>query len=166
MNSTRSTCWKSTVADTVNFVTGTVNFVTGTVNFVTGTVDFVADTVNFVTDTVDFVTGFVNKSATTWIRQLVAVDFVANMVDFVASVYGVKATRLTFQQIQLCLIQLVTGVYRAKDNGNKHRMFVDCSGSLTSRWNCLYNAGLTALDWLCETCCHYIGIWNFDVGQM
>ena len=29
----------------------------------------------------------VDKSATTWIRQLVAVDIVANSVDFVASVY-------------------------------------------------------------------------------
>jgi len=38
----------------------------------------VADTVNFVVDTVDFVFGFGDKSATTWIRKLVAVDIVAN----------------------------------------------------------------------------------------
>ena len=36
-------------------------------------------------DTVDFVAGFGDKSATTWIRQLVAVDIVANSVDFVAN---------------------------------------------------------------------------------
>jgi len=36
-----------------------------------------------------------NKSATTWIRQLVAVDFVADTFDFVARVYGAKATRST-----------------------------------------------------------------------
>jgi len=51
---------------------------------------------------VDFVVGFGDKSVTTWIRQLVAVDVVANLVDFVAdtvdsvaSVYGAKVTRLT-----------------------------------------------------------------------
>jgi len=62
----------------------------------------VADTVDFVADIVDFVASFGNKSATTWIQQLVAVDFVADTVnfvvdtvDFVASVYGAKATRLT-----------------------------------------------------------------------
>jgi len=37
-----------------------------------------------VADTVDFVAGFGDKSATTGIRQLVAVDIVANSVDFVA----------------------------------------------------------------------------------
>ena len=41
-----------------------------------------------VADTVNFVAGFDNKSATTWIRQFVAVDFVADTVDFVTSVYG------------------------------------------------------------------------------
>ena len=54
---------------------------------------------------------FGNKSATTWIRQLVAVDFVANTIDFVASacVRGQSDTVdfLDFQQsrprwIQLC----------------------------------------------------------------
>jgi len=44
----------------------------------------VADSVDFVADTVDFVAGFGNKSATTWIWQLVAVDIVAN---YVANVY-------------------------------------------------------------------------------
>ena len=63
---------------------------------------------------VDFVAGFCDKSATTRIRQLVAVDIVANSVnyvantvdfvadtgverpfDLVASVYGAKATRST-----------------------------------------------------------------------
>jgi len=55
-----------------------------------------------VADMVDFVVGFGDKSVTTWIRQLVAVDVVANLVDFVAdtvdsvaSVYGAKVTRLT-----------------------------------------------------------------------
>ena len=53
-------------------------------------------------DKVDFFAGFSNKSTTTWIRQLVAVDFVsdtfnfvADTVNFVASVYGAKATRST-----------------------------------------------------------------------
>jgi len=35
----------------------------------------------------DFAAGFGDKSTTTWIQQLVAVDSVANLVDFVASVY-------------------------------------------------------------------------------
>jgi len=48
-----------------------------------------------VAHTVDSVAGFGNTSATTWIRQLVAVDFVADTVDFVASVYGAEATRST-----------------------------------------------------------------------
>ena len=55
-----------------------------------------------VADMVDFVVDFGDKSVTTWIRQLVAVDVVANLVDFVAdtvdsvaSVYGAKVTRLT-----------------------------------------------------------------------
>jgi len=54
---------------------------------------------------VDFAAGFGNKSSTTLIRQLVAVDFVAdtvnfvaNMVDFVTSVYGPK------QHGRLCLL--------------------------------------------------------------
>jgi len=53
-----------------------------------------------VVDTVDFVAGFGDKSATTWIRQLVVVDFVANLVEFVgdsvnfvASVYGAEVAR-------------------------------------------------------------------------
>ena len=33
---------------------------------------------------VDFVAGFGDKSATTWIRHLVAIDTVSNSVDFVA----------------------------------------------------------------------------------
>jgi len=32
-----------------------------------------------VADTVDFVAGYDNKSATTWIRQLIAVDFAASV---------------------------------------------------------------------------------------
>ena len=40
------------------------------------------------------VAGFGNKSATTWIQHLVAVDFVADTVDFV--VFGAKAKRSTF----------------------------------------------------------------------
>ena len=67
-------CWKSTVADTVNFVAG-----------------------------------FGNKSATTWIRQLVA-------VDFVASVYGAKATRSTlstFNEVDRVEFNFVASVYRA-----------------------------------------------------
>jgi len=50
--------------------------------------------------TFNFVAGFGNKSATTQIRHLVAVDFVADMftfvadtVDFVTSDDGAKATR-------------------------------------------------------------------------
>ena len=44
---------------------------------------------------VDFVAGCVNKSATTWIRQLVAVDIVANSVDFVARMLNVLSTSST-----------------------------------------------------------------------
>ena len=54
-----------------------------------------------VADTVDFVAGFGDKSATTWIRQLVAVDVVANSVDFVAD----TVDRVEFN--------LVLNVYRA-----------------------------------------------------
>jgi len=41
---------------------------------------------------VNFVAGFGNKSVTTWIRQLVAVDIVANSVDFVARMLTVLST--------------------------------------------------------------------------
>jgi len=70
--------------------------------------------VDFVADSVDFVAGFGDKSAKTWIWQLVAVDivvhlvnFVGDTVDFVAHVYGAKSTKVDFQQsrpywIQLC----------------------------------------------------------------
>ena len=58
-------CWKSTVAETGNK---------------SATKSTVVHTFNFVAD-------FGNKSATTWIRQFVAVDFVAETVDFVARVY-------------------------------------------------------------------------------
>jgi len=58
-----------------------------------------------VAHTVDFVAGFGDKSATTWIQQLVAVDivansadFVADMVDFVASVYGALLARMLWRQ--------------------------------------------------------------------
>jgi len=40
-------------------------------------------TFNFVADTVHIVAGRVNKSATAWIRQLVAVNFVPDTFDFV-----------------------------------------------------------------------------------
>ena len=63
-------CWKSTVAETGNK----------------------SATESTVADTVDFVAGFGNKSATTWIRQLVAVDIVANSVDFVARMLNVLST--------------------------------------------------------------------------
>jgi len=83
----------------------------------------VADVVDFVDDTVDFVAGFGDKSATTWIQQLVAVDIVVNMVDFVTDTvnfcwYGrrcrqcVQGQRDTvddfvdFQQSRPCWIQL------------------------------------------------------------
>jgi len=97
-------CWKSTVAETGNK----------------------SATKSTVADTVDFVTGFANKSATTWIRQLVAVDLVADRVDFVASVYGAKATRLilsTFNKVDRVEFNFVAGqcvpgfiktVYRGK----------------------------------------------------
>ena len=75
---------KSTVAETGDK--------SATKSTAAGTVDFVADTVNFVADTEDFVAGFGDKSATTWIRQLVEVNFVADTVDFLADmvdfVYG------------------------------------------------------------------------------
>jgi len=94
------------------------------------TVDFVESpllsaTKSTVADTVNFVAGFGNKSATTWIRQFVAVDFVADtfnfVVDtfnFVASVYGVKATRSTmstFNKIDCVEFNFVVSVYRALD---------------------------------------------------
>jgi len=63
--------WKSTVAETGNN---------------SATKSTVADTVDVVADTFNFVAAFGNKSATTWIRQIVAIDFVADTVDFVASV--------------------------------------------------------------------------------
>jgi len=69
-----------------------------------------------VAGTVDFVVGFGSKSATTWIRQLVAVDSVADMVDFVASVYGAKATRSilsTFNKDDRVEFNFVASVYRA-----------------------------------------------------
>ena len=61
-----------------------------------------------VADTVEVVAGFGDKSATTWIRQLVAVDIVANsvdsvtsMVDFVAAMVDFVAS-LYFQQSRPC----------------------------------------------------------------
>ena len=49
-------------------------------------------------DTVDFVAGFGDKSATTWIRQLVAVDIVANSVDFVACVHRAYSQRSSWPE--------------------------------------------------------------------
>ena len=72
-----------------------------------------------VADTFTFVTDFGNISATTWIRQLVAVDFVADTfnfladtVNFVASVYGAKATRWTFNKVDRVEFNSVASVYR------------------------------------------------------
>jgi len=53
-----------------------------------------------VADTVDFVAGFGDKSATTGIRQLVAVDIVANSVDFVASVLRGQSDAVDFVDFQ------------------------------------------------------------------
>jgi len=68
---------------------------------------------------VDFVAGIGNKSATTWTRHLVAVDFVADnfvadKADFV--VYGAKATRSTlstFNKFDRVEFNFVASVYRA-----------------------------------------------------
>ena len=53
---------------------------------------------------------FGNKSATTWIRQLVVVDTVTNSIDFVAQMSNVLSTLTLgvwgFQQSQPCLIHL------------------------------------------------------------
>jgi len=51
--------------------------------------------IDFIADTVDFVAGFGDKSATTWIWQLVAVDIVTNLVDFV--------TRMSFRLCRQCV---------------------------------------------------------------
>ena len=74
-----------------------------------------------VTDMVDFAAGFGNKSSTTLIRQLVAVDFVAytvnfvaNMVDFVARPKATRSTLSTFfQQSRPCWFNFAASVYRA-----------------------------------------------------
>jgi len=74
-----------------------------------------------VANTVDFVAGFGNKSATTLIRQLVAVDFVADTVnsvadtvDFVARVYGAKATLSTLSPFnKVDRVEFIASVYRA-----------------------------------------------------
>ena len=66
--------------------------------------------------TVDFVAGFGDKSATTWIQQLFAVDIVANSVDFVTTVYGAKATwltLLTFNKVDHLEFNFADSVYRA-----------------------------------------------------
>ena len=78
-------CWKSTVAET-----GSNSAQSQLLSY----------TFNFVADTCNFVAGSGNKSATTWIRQLVVVDFVADMVDFVASVYDFPQSRPCW--IRLC----------------------------------------------------------------
>ena len=73
-------------------------------------------TVDFVADTVDFAASFGNKSATTWIRQLVAVDFIADTANFAASVYGAKATRptlLIFNKVDRVEFNFVASLYRA-----------------------------------------------------
>ena len=44
----------------------------------------------------NFVAGFGNKSATTWIRQLVAVDFVADTFNFVADTVDFVADTVDF----------------------------------------------------------------------
>ena len=62
-------------------------------------------TFNFVAKTAIFG----NKSATTWIWQLVVVDFVADTVDFVASVYGAKATRFK-KVLNAALLPVCTGL--------------------------------------------------------
>ena len=49
-----------------------------------------------VVDTVDYIAGFSKKSATTWIRQFAAVDFVADTVDFVADTVDVVADMVDF----------------------------------------------------------------------
>ena len=53
----------------------------------------VAIMVDFLADMFNFVARFGNKSASTWIWQLVVFSFVADTVNFVASVYTAKATR-------------------------------------------------------------------------
>jgi len=67
---------------------------------------------------VNFIAGFGDKLATAWIRQLVAVDFVANTVDFVASVYGAKAmvrrkhaTVHDVTTVPLCVVPVVVPLY-------------------------------------------------------
>ena len=80
-------------------------------------------TFNFVAATFNFFASFDNKSATTWIRQFVAVDFVADTfnfvadtVDFVATVYGAKATRSTLLKVNKVYrveFNFVASVYRA-----------------------------------------------------
>ena len=43
----------------------------------------------------------------------ISVDFVVNTVDFVTSVYGTKATRSTFNEVDRVEFNLVASVYRA-----------------------------------------------------
>jgi len=77
----------------------------------------VADTVHSVANMVNFLAGFGDKSATTWIRQLVSfdtvansVDFVADIVNFVASEYGAKAT---FNKVDRVEFNFVANMYWA-----------------------------------------------------
>ena len=60
---------------------------------------------DFVADAVDFVAGFGDKSATTWIRQLVAVDIIANSVDLVTVDFVTDTVERPFD--------FVASVYRA-----------------------------------------------------
>jgi len=82
-------CWRNRRQ---TWLTDMVVFVADTVYFIADTVVFVAYMVYFVAYTVDFVAGFGDKSATTWIRQLVAFEIVANSVDFVAKMSNVLLT--------------------------------------------------------------------------
>jgi len=92
--------------------------------------------------TIDFVASFGNKSARTWIRPLVAVDTVANsvdffadMVDFVTSVYGAKATRLTFStfhKVDHVEFIFVASVYRALEPSSTLWIYTDTQKSTKS----------------------------------
>jgi len=73
---------------------------------------------DFVADTVAFVAGFGDKSAITWIRQLVAVNIVANSVDFVASTVDSVArmkvlSKSTFDKVDRVALNFVTSMYWA-----------------------------------------------------
>jgi len=105
------------------------------------TVDFVEPATNQQQSwTFNFVASFGNKSATTWIQQLVAVDFVADTINFVANTVDFVAdtvnfslpvcmgpkwhVKSTYNKVDRVEFNFVASVYRALDECFGFTLFI------------------------------------------